>query len=95
MYQDMSWLSSLWDSEKSRTIGLNHTERMWYFLVRLCMRITTTRWNGIVILLFSDIDVIIIIIIIIINCYHLYEGIYNYIPETNHVTRLHSFVAIL
>jgi hypothetical protein len=33
--------------------------------------------------------------IIIINCYHLYAGIYSYIPETNHVSRVCSVTVIL
>jgi hypothetical protein len=36
--------------------------------------------------------IIIIIIIIIITCMH---GIYNYIPETNHVSSVHSVTAVL
>jgi len=34
-----------------------------------------------------------IIIFIIMN--HLYAGIYKYIPETNHVSRIYSVAAIL
>ena len=33
-------------------------------------------------------------IIIIIIIYHLIQGIYNYIPETNHVSRVYSASAI-
>ena len=36
--------------------------------------------------------IIIIIIIIIIN---FMEGVYNYIPETNHASRVYSFGAVL
>ena len=38
---------------------------------------------------------IIIIIIIIMLAITFMHGIYNYIPETNHVSRVYSFVAVL
>ena len=28
-------------------------------------------------------------------CYRFTQGIYNYIPETNHVSRVHSVAAVL
>ena len=40
-------------------------------------------------------DIIIIIIIIIIHLITFMRGIYNYIPETNHVSRVYSVAAIL
>ena len=40
-------------------------------------------------------DIIIIIIIIIIHLITFMRGIYNYIPETNHVSRAYSVAAIL
>jgi len=39
--------------------------------------------------------VVIIIIIIIILVITFMQGIYNYIPETNHVFRVHSVAAVL
>jgi len=46
-------------------------------------------WRSVIII------IIIIIIIIVILFITFMQGIYNYIPETNHVTRLYSFAAIL
>ena len=46
-------------------------------------------WHSIIII------IIIVVIIIIILFITFVEGIYNYIPETNHVTRVHSVAAIL
>jgi len=42
---------------------------------------------------YGIIFIIIIIIIIIIITFR--QGIYNYIPETNHVSRVYSFAAVL
>jgi len=28
-------------------------------------------------------------------CYHLYQGIYNYVPATNHASRIYSVAAVL
>jgi len=39
--------------------------------------------------------IIIIIIIIIIHVITFMQGIYNYIPETNHVYRVYSVAALL
>ena len=39
--------------------------------------------------------VVIIIIIIIISIFTFMQGIYNYIPATNHVSRVYSIVALL
>ena len=39
--------------------------------------------------------IIIIIIIIIIIAMTYMQGIYNYIPETNHVSRVHNVAAVL
>jgi hypothetical protein len=43
----------------------------------------------------SDFEIIIIIIIIIILGISFMQGIYTYIPETNHVPREHCVAAIL
>jgi hypothetical protein len=42
-----------------------------------------------------NIIVIIIIIIIIIICYHFIQGIYNYVPKTNLVSRAYSVAPLL
>jgi hypothetical protein len=41
------------------------------------------------------VESIIIIIVIIIIIITIMQCIYNYIPETNHVSRVHSVVAVL
>jgi len=42
-----------------------------------------------------NIIIIIIIIIIIVLVITIIEGIYNYIPETNHVSTVHNCAAVL
>jgi len=44
---------------------------------------------------FKDVIIPIVTIIIIILVITFIQGIYNYIPETNHVSRVYSFAAVL
>jgi len=53
-------------------------------IIRKLIRVQKSRWQR-----------IIIIIIIIILIIYFMQGIYTYIPETNHVPREHCVAAIL
>jgi len=46
-------------------------------------------------ILYSTLVIIIIIIIIIILTFNFRQGIYNYIPETMHVSKVHTVAAVL
>jgi hypothetical protein len=49
----------------------------------------------ILIIIIIIIIIIVVVVIITIPVITLMHGIYNYIPETNHVSRVHSVAAVL
>jgi hypothetical protein len=57
-------------------------------------RLTATTMCSVTIIIITTI-IIIIIIIIIFPFITIMEGIYNYIPETNNVSTVQSFAAVL
>jgi len=53
------------------------------------------RTNGYIIIIIIIIIIMLVIIIIIMLLITITQGIYNYIPETNHVSIVYSFTAVL